>query len=135
MLTKYIILATIILILENITNVFIDAYKIKVLNKTIRHGINFTVYAVVTGFCICLFEMPLWFAVDFAFSAFFCRQITFDVPLNLRRNLDWDYVSLDRPPKALMDRIEVRIFGYNGKAPTICYGIFWAATLTLQFFI
>lgn len=135
-----IISATAILILENLINSRIDAYKINLAIKnqetgnTIKHGINFGVYAAVTGLCVWLFHMPLWFAVLFCASAFFNRQIYFDIPLNLRRGLKWFYVSLARPPKALMDRIEVRLFGYNGKAPTICYGILWIATFTLQFF-
>jgi hypothetical protein len=137
---QLIISATAILIGENIVNVYIDAYKIKqALGRkvpvAVKHGINFAAYGVTTGACIYFFHMPLWFAIEYAASAFFCRQIFFDIPLNWRRGLKWDYVSLDNPPKALMDRIEVRLFGFNGKAPTICYGILWVLLFTAQFFI
>jgi len=132
---KFIICAIVVLILENLTNCYIDAYKIKVLNKNIRHGINFTFYAAVTGLCIYFFHMPVAVSIVFACSAFFNRQITFDIPLNLRRGLKWNYVSLDKPPKAFMDRIEVRVFGYNGTAPTVYYGILWVLTSTTLFLL
>jgi hypothetical protein len=130
-----IILANLVLISENLINVYFDAYKITVLKKSVRHGINFGMYALVTGLCIWIFQMDIWFAVAYAISAFFNRQITFDIPLNLRRHLSWDYVSLDRPPKALMDRIEIRIFGYNGKLPVVVYALLWVVTLTIQFLL
>ncbi len=128
------------LILFCVTNAYVDAYKIKLalkenLAKAIKHGINFVAYALATGLCIWLFHMRLWLAVDYAVCAFFCRQIWFDIPLNCRRGLPWDYVSLDRPPKAITDRIEVAIFGYNGRAPTVVYGVFWLVTLTVQYFV
>lgn len=74
-------------------------------------------------------------AIAFAFSALFQRQLTFDIPLNLRRGLAWNYVSLDKPPNALMDKIEVRVFGYNGTAPVVVYGLCWAGLFIAQFFI
>jgi len=135
MQTKIIILAGFVLILANVTNAFIDAYKITVLKKAIRHAINLTAYLVVTGLCVWLFNFPLWHAVLYVVSAFFCRQITFDIPLNLRRDLKWDYVSMAMPPQAIMDRIEVKIFGYNGKAPTVIYGVIWIISLTAQFIL
>lgn len=136
----YILFANLVLVLFNITNSYIDAYKIQLalknnVAKTIKHGINFAAYAVALGASIWLFKMHTWPATVYVCSAFFSRQITFDIPLNWRRGLSWDYVSLDRPPKALMDRIEVRIFGYNGRAPAIVYGVMWLITLTIQFFI
>lgn len=140
MTLQLLILANLILIGENVVNVFIDAYKIKIgleknLANNIKHGINFVAYGIITGLCIWLFHLPFWLAVAYAASAFFNRQITFDIPLNLKRGLSWDYVTTARPPAALMDRIEISIFGYNGKAPTICYGILWAALLVTQYFI
>jgi hypothetical protein len=125
-------LPDLILIAFNILNCFIDAYKIKNLGKNIKHGINFGSYLVVTGLCIWLFHMSFLIALIFSLSAFFNRQITFDIPLNLRRGLDWDYVSLDNPPKAITDRIEVWLFGYNGRTPTIIYGILWLLTLIIK---
>lgn len=103
----------------NLVNSQIDAYRI-LKNKTIAHGVNLGAYLILVLILTLFFKNWLLFI-----PAFFNRQITFDIPLNLRRKLKWDYVSLDRPPKALMDRIEVRIFGYNGKLSTIIYLILW----------
>lgn len=129
-----------ILIVFNLVNVYLDAYKIKRalkknIPKSVRHGINFAAYAVCVGLVVWLRHLPLWEAVVFAVSAFFNRQITFDIPLNWRRGLKWNYVSLDKPPKPILDRIEIRIFGYNGSAPVLVYGICWIATFIIQFFI
>lgn len=129
-----------ILIAFNLVNVYLDAYKIKRalkknIPKAVRHGINFAAYAVCVGLVIWLRHLPLWEAVVFAISAFFNRQITFDIPLNWRRGLKWNYVSLDKPPKAIMDKVEIRIFGYNGSAPVLVYGICWIATFILQFLL
>jgi hypothetical protein len=137
---QHIILATAILIGENIVNVFIDAYKIKQalgrsVPKAVRHGVNFAAYGAATGACIYFFHMRVWYAIEYAAAAFFCRQIFFDIPLNWRRGLKWDYVSTAKPPKSIMDRVEIRLFGYNGKAPVICYGILWVLLFTLQFFL
>lgn len=128
-----IIIPQILLIGFNMANVFIDAYKIKKLNKTIRHGINLGAYLAMAGVIIWLFELTPARSVVFLLSAFFSRQITFDIPLNLRRGLKWDYVSLDKPPKAIMDRIEVRLFGYNGRLPVLIYSICWIVTLFIYF--
>jgi hypothetical protein len=124
----------IILIGFNLVNIWIDAYRI-LKNKRIAHGLNFGAYLSVGVVCIWLFHLGLWQAVVYLLSAFFSRQITFDIPLNLRRGKKWDYVSLDKPPKALMDRIEVRIFGYNGTAPTLIYLMLWILTLTIYYHV
>jgi len=124
----------------NFLNVWLDAYKIKRalkqnVPKSVRHGINLAAYAVCVGLIIWLFKLQIWDAVLFAVSAFFNRQLSFDIPLNLRRGLKWDYVSLDKPPKALLDKIEIRIFGYNGKAPVFCYAVLWVGCLIARFFM
>jgi hypothetical protein len=123
-------------------NTRIDAYRI-LRHKTIAHGINFIAYAVFTLVLYYLTCKPVltWSAFPYADLIIFCvaaftnRQFSFDIPLNLRRNLKWDYVSLDRPPKAWLDRQEVRIFGYNGRAPLVVYGAVWLACLTIKFFL
>ncbi len=130
------ILPNIILIGFNVVNAYADAYRIKRLNKNIAHGLNFGAYAAITALCVWLFKMPLWYAVTFCVSAFLNRQITFDIPLNLRRGLKWWYVSLAQPPKAFMDRIEVKLFGRNnGKQVAIFYFCFWIISLIFQNFI
>lgn len=124
----------ILLIGFNMVNVWIDAYRI-LKNKRIAHGLNFGAYISLGLVCIWFFHLGLWQAVVYLLSAFFSRQITFDIPLNFVRGKDWDYVSLDKPPKALMDRIEVRIFGYNGAAPTIIYALLWVVTIIIYYHI
>jgi hypothetical protein len=126
-----------ILVAFNLLNVKFDAYKIKRalkknIPKSVRHGINFGAYLVCVGLIIWLRHLPLWDAVLFAVSAFFNRQLSFDIPLNLRRGLKWDYVSLDKRPKAMLDKIEIRIFGYNGKAPVFCYAVLWVGCLIVK---
>lgn len=113
-----------ILVVFNWVNSRIDAYRI-VKDKTIAHGINFGSYAIVTALLIWLFRYDLLSGITFGVSAFTNRQFSFDIPLNKRRGKPWDYVSLDKPPKALMDRIEIALFGYNGRAPFVLYGLVW----------
>lgn len=126
--TMKVLYASLALSLFNFINSRLDAYRI-LKNKTIAHGINFGLYFILFLILVFLCNLPLLGIGIFAVSAFTNRQVTFDIPLNLRRGLDWDYVSLDNPPKALMDKIEVGIFGYNGTAPTLTYVIIWLLTL------
>lgn len=128
------LLAQLFLVLFNLLNAANDAARIKK-NKRIYHSINFGAYAL---FCMAL----CWFAhwdigviTLFCVSAFFQRQLSFDIPLNLRRGLKWDYVSLAKPPKALLDKIEIRLFGYNGRAPVFMYAALWMACLIIKIFI
>jgi hypothetical protein len=126
----------------NLINSRLDAYRIT-RHKTIAHAINFGAYAVFALVLYYLTTKPAltWVHftyadfIVFCFSAFTNRQFSFDIPLNLRRKLKWDYVSLDRPPKAWLDRQEVRIFGYNGRAPLLAYGLIWLICLTVKFFL
>ena len=63
------------------------------------------------------------------------RQITFDIPLNLRRGKSWDYITMAKPPKAITDRIEIAIFGYNGKAITLTYIVLFILFTTILFLL
>lgn len=133
-----IILSHIALIAYNRINVWIDAYKINKalklnLPKAVRHGINFIAYGIIVGGLIWFMGMGFFDNVIFCVSAFCNRQIWFDIPLNKRRGLPWDYVTTDKPPKAIMDRIEIAIFGRDGKTPTIIYAITWAVTFVFNF--
>lgn len=124
----------IILSAFNFLNSRIDAYRIKVLKKVIRHAINFGAYALLVAFLIWR-QKPGWYeAINFCISAFCNRQFTFDIPLNVRRGLKWDYVSLDKPPKAVLDKIEICLFGYNGRAPFLMYGVVFIICLLVKFF-
>jgi hypothetical protein len=118
----------------NLINSRIDAYRI-MRNKTIAHGINFGVYAL---FCALLCWLARWnvgVITLFCVSAFCNRQLSFDIPLNLRRGVKWVYVSTAKPPKALLDRIEIRLFGYNGRAPLFVYAIVWVACLIIKIWL
>lgn len=137
-MTWYILLIiNLTIVAWNVVNSRLDAYLIlkaqqSNIAKSIKHGVNFGLYlAFVVGLKF-LFHIPLPIFWIFLFCSFPCRQITFDISLNLRRGLSAFYVSLDRPPKAIMDRIEVKIFGYNGKTPVIVYSIFWLAAVLGQ---
>lgn len=126
----------------NLSNVKIDAYRI-LRDKTIAHGINFGAYML---FVLILYYFAMrpdfsWARfpyIDLAVylvSAFTNRQFSFDIPLNLRRGLKFDYVSLAKPPKAFLDRIEIAVFGYNGRAPLFVYGVVWLICLIIDIWI
>jgi hypothetical protein len=123
-----------ILILFNILNAFFDASRIKRGIK-IQHWINFLLYGISIGLILYFTNPPVLICILFCVSAFCNRQVFFDIPLNWRRGLKWDYVSQDKPPKAFMDRIEVKIFGYDGKTPVILYACLWVATMLIINFI
>lgn len=120
----------------NLINSRIDAYRIT-RHKTIAHMVNFGAYAV---FALILYyltikpvftwrEFPYADFIVYCFSAFSNRQYSFDIPLNLRRGLKFDYVTKAKPPAAWLDRQEIRLFGYNGRAALLFYGVVWVACL------
>lgn len=123
----------------NIINAYFDAYRI-LKNKTIAHLINFGLYGIIVGIQLYLSNYNWWFMILFCVQAFFNRQVTFDIPLNLRRrkndkSITWDYISKARPPKAITDRIEISIFGYNGRAITISYIILTLVSISSLFIL
>lgn len=118
----------------NLTNVHIDAYRI-LKHKTIAHAINFGAYALFVALLCWLARWNAGVITLFCVSAFCNRQGTFDIPLSLRRGLKWDHVSLAKPPKAFLDRIEIRIFGYNGRAPVFVYAIVWVVCLIVKIWV
>jgi len=118
----------------NLVNSRLDAYLI-MKHKTIAHFINFAAYAIVVIIELVIAKYGWWFVALFCIAAFFNRQVTFDIPLNLRRKLDYWYISLEKPPKAITDRIEVSIFGYNGKAITHSYILLWIVFTALLFIL
>ena len=128
------ILSIAIQVVFNILNAYIDAYRI-LKNKTIAHGINLGCYAVVVGIEVYFLKMVWWMVVIFCIQAFLNRQNTFDIPLNLRRKLKFDYMSQDKPPKAWWDRQEYRIFGNNGRLIALTYIGLWVVSLTIIFII
>jgi len=115
----------------NLINSRIDAYRI-MRNKTIAHGINFGAYGIFVGVLCWLGRYDVWDILLFSISAYMNRQFTFDIPLNLRRGLKWDYVSKANPPKSITDRFEIWLFGYNGRAPFLLYGTVWVICLIIK---
>jgi len=128
------LLAQLALIVFNLINSRIDAYRI-MKNKAIAHGINFGAYTLFVAILCWLARWNVWVITLFCVSAFANRQWTFDVPLNKRRGLKWDYVSLAKPPKAFLDRIEIRVFGYNGRAPLFVYAVIWLVCLIIKIWV
>src|ERR1044072_387897 len=117
------IIGQLFLVLFNVGNAFFDAYRM-MHNKKIAHGINFAAYLIVTVIICMLLHIPFKFYILFdkillvygpgllfLATAFFNRQLSFDIPLNLRRGLAWDYQSTAQPPKSITDRIERFLFG------------------------
>lgn len=116
----------------NLINSRLDAYRI-LKHKTIAHWINLTAYGVIVGELVVLFKMNWPNAILFCFSAFFNRQISFDLPLNLRRKLPWYYQSTANPPAAWWDRVERTFFPDNdGKKIVLFYSIMWCITVGIK---
>jgi|GEM_PF-2105802 len=124
----------IILTAFNVVNAFADAVRI-LGNKPIAHWLNFGLYAVIYSES-CFANDLVWYKALFLGLWAYCnRQIFFDILLNLRRGLKWDYVSLDKPPKALTDRIEVALWGYNGRIGVAVYSTLLIITTILIFIL
>ena len=123
-----------ILALFNYLNSQIDAYKI-LQNKTIAHGVNFGAYAALTAALVYLSHDTFWASFTFCLSAFFNRNLVFDSFLNKKRGLSIYYVSTAEVPSSFLDRIEIRIFGRNGKVIFFFYAIGWGVTIILNFLI
>ena len=128
------LLAQLILSSFNLLNAAHDAYRIG-LHKRIYHGVNFGVYALLCSLLCWKSHWNIGVITLFCVSAFCNRQLGFDVPLNRFRGLKWDYVSLAKPPKSILDRIEIRLFGYNGRAPLVMYATVWVVCLIIRIFV
>lgn len=118
----------------NLINSRVDAYRIT-RHKRVVHGINFGAYALFCALLCWLARWDAWQIILFCVSAFCNRQFSFDIPLNLRRGLKWDYVTKADPPKSILDRIEIRLFGRNGRAPFLVYGIVWLVCLIIKIWV
>lgn len=120
----------------NLINSRIDAYRI-FKDKPIAHGVNFVAYGLFVALVCWLAEYDLKTIILFSVSAFFNRQFSFDLPLNLRRRLKWYYQSTANPPKALLDRVERFLFGDHplvGIKIAIVYGILYGNTIAFYFY-
>ncbi len=125
-----------ILAVHNCINVFIDAYKIKTfakLGKNVRHGINLAAYLGTISILVFIHSDSWWYRANFIFSALVQRQLTFDLPLNIRRGLPLFYQSTAERPKAFMDRVERWLFPSNdGKLIATVYLILFCITIGVQ---
>jgi hypothetical protein len=128
------LIAQIILVAFNFLNAQFDADRIKA-NKRIYHGINFGVYTLICAVICWIAHWNVGVITIFLVSAFCNRQLSFDIPLNIYRGLPWHYVSLAKPPKSITDRIEIRLFGYNGRAPVFMYAVIWVICLIIKMFV
>lgn len=118
----------------NLLNAAHDAFRIRA-HKRIYHGLNFGVFTLLVALLCWRAGWNFGVITLFCVSAFCNRNITFDIPLNKFRGLKWDYVSTAKPPKAILDRIEIRLFGYNGRAPVIMYAVVWVVCLIIKMFV
>ena len=125
----------------NLINSRVDAYRI-MKNKTIAHALNLSAYLVIAIILYYFTVKPELSWVEFPYVDFaiylilaFCnRQISFDIPLNLRRHLDWFYQSTANPPAAWWDRIERMLFPDNdGKKIVLFYSIMWCVSISIKF--
>ncbi|SRR6266536_2408096 len=120
----------------NYLNSFFDAYRI-LKNKSIAHGINFAAYVLYVAAIIYVSQYDIKTIALFSVSAFFNRQFSFDLPLNLRRHLKWYYQSTANPPKSLTDRVERLIFGNHplvGIKIAIVYWVLYGNIIALYYY-
>lgn len=121
-----------ILVVFNLVNVRIDAYRIAK-DKVIAHGINLIAYILWCALFIWIFKMNFWNALLYGIAAFANRQLSFDIPLNIRRHLPWFYQSTAETPQAWWDRTEIKIFHTtNGKKIVAYYAGIWLLCLLIK---
>lgn len=121
-----------ILVAFNLANVKIDAFRITK-HKVIAHGINLAAYGLFCALLVWLFKMNWPNIILFCFAAFTNRQLSFDIPLNLKRGKDWFYQSTAETPAAFWDRIERKLFGTaNGKKIAAIYAGIWFLCLIIK---
>jgi hypothetical protein len=119
--------------LYNYVDSIINAHKIEK-EKKINHKINAIEYCIYISLIIIVnYNYSLINILCYIMSAFLNRQLFFDIILNLKRGLKWDYVT--KYPESILDKIEIRIFGFNGRAPTILYIFLYLIILSLNLFI
>ena len=104
----------------SIINAKFDAYRISK-GKDIAHWLNLTVFLIMVGIEIYIGKFIWWYAIIFFFTSCLNRRVFFGIPLNIFRSkhdptIKWDYISKAKPPKAWLDRQEIKVFGYNGNA-------------------
>lgn len=108
----------------NVLNSQLDAYRI-LKDKSVSHFLNLSAYTAVFIFLFishhCWTILTWWEILFLILAALSWRQLSFDIPLNLRRSKKWNHQSTALPPKAFMDRVELFIFRRKENHPEICY--------------
>lgn len=124
------IIAAIILLVSfliiNVILAFIDSRIIQS-KKGIRHWINGLIYCVLVGASYLWIVRDEWLAV----SLFIERLIFFQISLSLFRSLIWNYITA--APKSITDRIQVAVFGHNGKLMYSIYAVLFIVNLIIIF--
>jgi len=59
--------------------------------------------------------------------------LVFNITLSLFRGLKWDYITLENPPKSIIDRVAKKIFGMNGKLMYSIYLLIFIILTTIAF--
>jgi len=96
--------------------------------KKIKHGINGIVYIALLA-AVWFFHRKFdWELVKIIATLLLTRQIFFDIPLSLFRDLKWNYITPAEKPAAIIDRLEKRVFGMRG---TLMYIVYVVALITL----
>lgn len=115
-----------------------DAHLIKK-KKDPNHSLNLIVFLIMVGVELAIGWYIWWFSLLFFFVSCLNRRVIFGIGLNLFRRvfdkeITWDYISREKPPKAWLDRREIEVFGYNGGAIHKTYIGLWII-FTIALFI
>ncbi len=113
--------------LANIILAYIDSKQFAK-GKTISHILNgIEITAVLT---IPYFLFHNWWLIG---ALLFNRLLVFNITLSLFRGLKWDYITLENPPKSIIDRVAKKIFGMNGKLMYSIYLLIFIILTTIAF--
>lgn len=123
----WIVIAQLIRIGANLLNARLDANQI-LKHKPVAHGRNAIIAVVVWGLTAWMAGTTGWWLIADAAGALCCRQLFFDIPLNLWRGLKWDYVSsaLKIP---VWDRIENKLIRPGRRLHGPVYAVIYVLTL------
>ncbi len=135
------IIVLLILLAFNIWNFKHDA---KLINdqKQIDHRANAIFYTLLTLSCtVGMFFKVDWYSLFVIPIAFLFRPLVFDPGLNLSRSpkLSFFYVSLaalyNDPKASFIDKLEVKVFGNNGKKTYFFYLISFIIFIGFYYFV
>lgn len=118
------------LLAVNLLNAHFDWYKIKA-HKEVKHGLNLATYLCAVLILAYSLKLDTALFIIFIINSLCFRQFAFDIPLNLRRKLPWNYVTSADPPGSIWDRFEIWVFGRNGTDPFIVYGWLYIVSMAL----